>query len=579
MDYTDNELEIIKIKKINALNDFKIIELQNDNDSNDSNDNDSNDSNNILYHDNQIETSNLIFKSFNNEKIICTMVIQPTQSGKTGCMVYIVKLFMLSNININPDNVYIITGLSSCDWKNQTKNRFPNYFKNNIYHRNDLNNFVTKFKDNYKNALIIIDEIQCASTSKKTLHKIFTSSNLYDKDFVLNNKIKIVQFSATPDGALYDLYKWDSENYKIINGIIDEKYFSSNDILNDNRLKQSQLLFLPNFKNDDDYEYEYENTNNNITQNDIINNLLELKKDVKKFDYPGYIIIRFSTKKDYYELSMNNLKEVFGIKKYNYVEFNQSVKQDINEILLNNKPNIKTFIIIKEKLRVSFTINQQYILIVYDRHVIKYNDSTIIQSLIGRCTGYNHNTNIIIYTNIQSIHKYNKLLNSNFTDQTIDWSSISTKYLKLSNELVSNNTFNNIDNFEKENDINILYDIPIIININNEEYDIICNKQQNYHNTKNTYDTTIILNIIKKYNIDIYNKLLLFTKNLFNEPATNNNNYKNFIINNINCINNNTIFKFKVNKKLIFRDAYNLYFDSIHKRIFINFYYGTKKNN
>ena len=64
---------------------------------------------------------------------------------------------MQKNNVIFVDNIYIITGLSSCEWKRQTQDRIPKSIK--IFHRNDLlTKFVPDIKDK-KNVLIIIDEI------------------------------------------------------------------------------------------------------------------------------------------------------------------------------------------------------------------------------------------------------------------------------------------------------------------------------------------------------------------------------------------------------------------------------------
>ena len=61
--------------------------------------------------------------------------------------------------------------------------------------------------------------------------------------------IKILQFSATPDGCYYDLKKWNESNYKIVIGEIDIKYTSSIDIYNENRVGNfcclNFLYFLP----------------------------------------------------------------------------------------------------------------------------------------------------------------------------------------------------------------------------------------------------------------------------------------------------------------------------------------------
>ena len=75
---------------------------------------------------NQINFGKKITKSFLNKNIFMLLAIAPTQSGKTGSMISTI-MYMCRNprIALPKENVFIITGLSSKDWINQTKERFP----------------------------------------------------------------------------------------------------------------------------------------------------------------------------------------------------------------------------------------------------------------------------------------------------------------------------------------------------------------------------------------------------------------------------------------------------------------------
>ena len=63
--------------------------------------------------------------------------------------------------------------------------------------------------------LIIIDEIQIAAKENQTLYRTFDDAGFYNKETLLNNDIKIIEFSATPDGAIYDVLKWKQNGMKI----------------------------------------------------------------------------------------------------------------------------------------------------------------------------------------------------------------------------------------------------------------------------------------------------------------------------------------------------------------------------
>ena len=74
--------------------------------------------------------------------------------------------------------------------------------------------------------------------------------------------------------------------------------------------------------------------------------------------------------------------------------------------------------------------------------------------MLGRITGYEENKHIIIYTNIETVLKYQELWNSSFKNNKIIWNSETTKY--INGEIESTKTFNlmlkglGYENYEKE---------------------------------------------------------------------------------------------------------------------------------
>jgi hypothetical protein len=110
------------------------------------------------------------------------------------------------------------------------------------------------------------------------------------------------------------------------------------------------------------------------------------------------------------------------------------------------KPERHTFIFIKEMLRCAKTLKKRYIGILYDRYSKNPDDTTIIQGLVGRDTGYDNNGISICYTNNDSINRYEKLWQSNFEDKTIKWNSKTTKY--TNGILSGKNTFNDPKDYD-----------------------------------------------------------------------------------------------------------------------------------
>ena len=258
--------------------------------------------NNIsIIYENQTDTANKIIETFLNREVVNIMVIGKTQSGKTGTMLATIKKFMNTkdkSIMIPKDNIFIITGLSSCEWIKQTKERLPESIEKNVFHRGGLlDDFIDKIK-NKKNVLIIMDEIQIASKYKQTIYKTFLKGLFLNGNSLYQNDIKILEFTATPDGTLYDLNLWKNGAKKILAQPA-EKYTSSFSIYQKGKMKQYKDLV----SKDKNYRSYYE----------------ELQNDINSFSTPMYHIIRNANGKKQ-EVMINRFKNYFPENNYDYEE-------------------------------------------------------------------------------------------------------------------------------------------------------------------------------------------------------------------------------------------------------------------
>jgi len=504
INYTLLEEELMGLRKQNILNEIKISRLE---------------LKSVIFENQEIIASTVV-SIFKNRKIINIMVVSKTQSGKTGSMCATIKKYLEDSDNLIPiENIYIITGLSSCDWKEQTKERMPKSIQDRVFHRSDLpKTFVDEIKDK-KNILIIMDEIQVAAKKDQTIFKTFENAGLLNKSKLYENDIKILEYTATPDGTIYDLMKWKDASNKILADVGDG-YISSYDLLQMGRVKQYKELcgndiynyiinlykksitklseellekvlqessedikmisdfIITSAKDFIMYNKEFDITSlyeliqqNNlekyikITDIDIVElyndkiktlkNIQEIKNDINNYQHPLYHIIR--TKKAYdQELTIQNFKKIFNIDTYNFIKYDkESEIEDINKTLIL-QPKKHTFIFIKEMLRCAKTLCKTYIGILYERYVENPDDSTIIQGLVGRDTGYDNNGISICYTNIESIVKYEKLWNSKFEDKTVMWNSKTTT--NKNGVLSGKNTFNDpkeYDGFSETSDDSI----------------------------------------------------------------------------------------------------------------------------
>jgi hypothetical protein len=421
-DYDLLTQDIMKLRKQNVLNELEILKLT---------------GKSVIFENQEIIASEVV-STFKNRKIINIMVISKTQSGKTGSMCATIKQYLEDTSNLIPiENIYIITGLSSCEWKEQTKERMPPSIQSRVFHRCELpNTFVDEIKDK-QNILIIMDEIQVAAKKGQTIYKTFKNAGLLNKSKLYENDIKIIEYTATPDGTIYDLMKWNDASSKILADVGDG-YISSFNLLQMGRVRQYKELCGYDKKTGEVDETTFEN-------------IQEIKNDIDNYTNPLYHIIRTKNGTDQ-DLTIHNFKQIF-IDNYNFIKYDgESEIEDINKTLII-KPERHTFIFIKEMLRCAKTLKKKLIGILYDRYCKDPDDTTIIQGLVGRDTGYDNNGISICYTNINSIERYEELWKSNFEDKTIKWNSKTTNY--TNGILSGKNTFNDpkdYDGFSVESD-------------------------------------------------------------------------------------------------------------------------------
>lgn len=410
-DYDLLQQHIMKLKKQNVLNELEISKITGKSD---------------IFENQEIIASNVV-TIFKNRKIINIMVISKTQSGKTGSMCATIKQYLEDTSNLIPiENIYIITGVSSCEWKEQTKERMPESIQNRVFHRCELpNTFADEIKDK-KNILIIMDEIQVAAKKGQTIYKTFKSAGLLNKSKLFTNDVKILEYTATPDGTIYDLMKWNDASAKIL-AEVGDGYISSFDLLQMGRVKQYKELT--------GYDKE-----TGRTDTKILDNIQEIKNDIDNYSIPLYHIIRTKNGTEQ-DGTLENFKQIFTpLGTTDFIKYDmESEIEDINKTLAT-PPQRHTFIFIKEMLRCAKTLKKRFIGILYDRYSKNPDDATIIQGLVGRDTGYDNNGISICYTNISSIIKYEELWKSNFENKTVKWNSKTTKY--INGILSGKNTFN-----------------------------------------------------------------------------------------------------------------------------------------
>lgn len=343
---------------------------------------------------NQVNFGKKITSHFLDTSKFMVMAVAPTQSGKTGSMIATAMLMCKNNkIRLPKENVFILTGLSSKDWIEQTKDRFPDEIAENVFHRNTLDTFVKRVEGK-KNVLIMVDECQFACLPGQALHKAFMKAGLMNLETIMTHNIKILLVSATPDGVIYDINAY-KQGAVVEYMDVPDSYVSIHDLMDNNQVHQYSDLC------------GYDRITQTIDES-VLDNIKALQEFIDENDPKVHLIRTHNS--SLHKITINNFKKSFKDFDYEYLS-----ETSVNMFkILKQKPQKHTFIFIKEKLRCAHTIDKEHLGILYERHTKNVNDSAMIQGFAGRMTGYHKNKTSIVFTNIQSIHKYKELLNSKF---------------------------------------------------------------------------------------------------------------------------------------------------------------------
>ena len=377
-----------------------------------------------LYYTNQKLTADAVVECIKSGDIVFQMVLAVCQAGKTGCMLAIIESLVESR-TIEPDNIFIITGLSDKEWEAQTRGRVP--LGANVIHRGQLTKSKSRF-ENLKNAVLLVDECQLASKEKMTLDKILDVVGLKDMVYLKTNNINIVEFSATPNGTMNDLEQWVdcSKTHVMKPGV---GYKGHKDLLAKNRIFQANDLYI---LGDPHAGWSQE-------RQDARNVKIQPAKDAIKL-VKNMISHRYGDKGDeVYDARFHIFRIPSGGKGNTVIERikmefgggyefircfarnGDTAEEEENKCLIDEllkTPQQHTILFIKESARCAATFpNKHRIGVLYERIPRTIHDDTIVQSLVGRACGYYDDEGMIVFTYIPSVRKYVKMAESGFTDR------------------------------------------------------------------------------------------------------------------------------------------------------------------
>jgi hypothetical protein len=357
------------------------------------------------FYENQVEAANKVMAGIKDDKVV-SLVLATTQSGKTGTMACVAEQWM-KHYN---KKVYVITGLSSIDWKIQTKQRFSEDVL--VLHRNDLK----KKTLDLSHALVLVDEVQLACKVNMSIDLLLFNNGAKDFDFLVENKTRIVMVSATPNGVLEDLFKWSRQKVNVVVQNNGPLYTGLSDLLEDGRILEAKDLHVISSK----VMSEATGAAREMLQDRYdmsLNAIKELKDYLTSWKEPFYHIIRTPYSDGGSDVRLRFV-EVFG-ELFDYKQCDCQTDHEIMKII-QKKPEKATFLFIKEQLRCAITLTPKtHIGVLYDR--VSNFDNVMVQGLAGRCTGYDVHDKMVVFTSLKSIKKYVEDVESGFLNLNISY--------------------------------------------------------------------------------------------------------------------------------------------------------------
>lgn len=330
---------------------------------------------------NQKDFGRNIAKRFLDNYIFSVLAVAPTQSGKTGSMLaFLYECMNDPLLRVNKNNIFICTGHSSCEWLQQTRERFPSWMRDQIFHRNHFKTLSQRL-EKLNNVILIVDECHIASKQGQTVSSLLNDI-APDTQSVYKRNIKILQVSATPE-LLHERFSqlW-GKAHDILFMEVPDNYLSVDKLSSQNRILPAE----------DICGYDPRSDSINPVVYEAIRKIIPFIQSMNH----SYHIIR-TPRAHKHHVVIQNFKKVFASYNCSYISSNDMDNPRFDS-LLSTPPLHHTFIFIKDKLRCAKTIHHQFIGVLYERWVSKPNPSSISQGLLGRMTGFHSNNNAIVFT-------------------------------------------------------------------------------------------------------------------------------------------------------------------------------------
>ena len=326
------------------------------------------------------------------------------QAGKTGVVSTIIRL-VLSNkcLGITPQRIFVATGMSDEAWEKQTSERMPECVRANVHHAGTMSHIAAKLKklagDDYlRNILIFLDESHIATSSNNQPNRLIYNAvaELCPRHLWQERNIRFVTVSAT-DPAKVLAMKDAGVPCEVVRLYTSEGYTSVQKLNSAGRIRYIERVGMlhseAGFKAMMDAVRETEEKSGGPLVHILRPNARKAETVVAMLKAKGAHVVCW------------NAKANTAARKDS--ETASTTSTDINTSLLAEKPDKTTFVILKDMFRAAKTIDMTHVGVLFDR--LGLNDSTNLQSLIGRACGYDKSQNTIVFACEKTVAMYNDM--------------------------------------------------------------------------------------------------------------------------------------------------------------------------
>ena len=330
------------------------------------------------------------------------------QAGKTGVVSAFIRLVLANakKLNMKPNRIFVLTGMSDDAWKKQTRARMPIQIRENVQHSKGLLKVAAAFqrlreKDHARylsNILVFLDEshIATARHNQPNLHIWERLQELCPLELWQENNIRVITISATDPSKVLSISKQTqpasvvrlqtTDAYQSIQSLVDLKRIRFVEDFGDVHLSKAVKEIKRSIQTDFENEPLYHIIRPRVSKEADVSLLL-------REEFPGCSIISWNA-------SSNSKKKAQEDSSSSGFDLD-----DINEIL-REEPIVTTFVLLKNMFYAAKTLDDRNVGIMYDR--IGGKDDTNLQSLIGRACGYGKSDRTIVYTSQQTVDNYLK---------------------------------------------------------------------------------------------------------------------------------------------------------------------------